>query len=31
MDREGWWSVTPEDIAAHIAERCRCAGIVVQL
>lgn len=24
MDKEGWWSVTPEDIAAQIAERCRC-------
>jgi hypothetical protein len=23
MDREGWWSVTPESVAAHIAERCR--------
>ena len=24
MDREGWFSATPEKIAAHIAERCRC-------
>lgn len=23
MDKEGWWSVTPESIAAQIAERCR--------
>ncbi|KAJ8291548.1 Trimethylguanosine synthase [Rhodotorula toruloides] len=28
MDREGWYSVTPENIAAQIAERCRC-GVVV--
>ena len=24
MDKEGWFSVTPERIAEHIAERCRC-------
>ncbi|KAI9140166.1 RNA cap guanine-N2 methyltransferase-domain-containing protein [Paraphysoderma sedebokerense] len=23
LDEEGWFSVTPENIAAHIAERCR--------
>ena len=23
MDRESWFSVTPEKIAQHIAERCR--------
>ncbi|XP_006825585.1 uncharacterized protein LOC102802469 [Saccoglossus kowalevskii] len=28
MDREGWYSVTPEKIAAHIAERCQCDLIV---
>lgn len=28
MDLEGWYSVTPEYIAAQIAERCRC-GVVV--
>ncbi|XP_019640686.1 PREDICTED: trimethylguanosine synthase-like [Branchiostoma belcheri] len=28
MDREGWFSVTPEKIAHHIAERCRCDLIV---
>ena len=28
MDEEGWWSVTPEKIAEHIAERCRCDVIV---
>ncbi|KAI9489149.1 RNA cap guanine-N2 methyltransferase-domain-containing protein [Zychaea mexicana] len=28
MDREGWFSVTPERIAQHIAERCRCDTIV---
>ena len=22
MDREGWYSVTPENVAAQIAERC---------
>ena len=25
---EGWFSVTPEKIAEHIAERCRCDLIV---
>lgn len=25
---EGWFSVTPEKIAEHIAERCRCDVIV---
>ncbi|KAL3870114.1 hypothetical protein ACJMK2_042726 [Sinanodonta woodiana] len=24
MDKEGWFSVTPEKIAKHIAERCQC-------
>ena len=24
LDNEGWYSVTPELIAAQIAERCRC-------
>lgn len=28
MDRESWFSVTPERIAEHIAERCRCDVIV---
>ncbi|XP_078610461.1 trimethylguanosine synthase-like [Branchiostoma floridae x Branchiostoma japonicum] len=28
MDREGWFSVTPEKIAHHIAERCRCDLII---
>ncbi|TNY19061.1 hypothetical protein DMC30DRAFT_398707 [Rhodotorula diobovata] len=28
MDREGWYSVTPENVAAQIAERCR-SGVVV--
>jgi trimethylguanosine synthase len=28
MDQEGWFSVTPEKIAEHIAERCRCDVIV---
>lgn len=23
MDREGWYSVTPENIAVQIAERCK--------
>ena len=23
MDKEGWFSATPEKIAKHIAERCR--------
>jgi tRNA G10 N-methylase Trm11 len=25
---EGWYSATPEEIAAHIAERCRCDVII---
>ncbi|KAI9596756.1 RNA cap guanine-N2 methyltransferase-domain-containing protein [Syncephalis fuscata] len=28
MDAEGWYSVTPEKIARHIAERCRSSIIV---
>lgn len=28
MDKEGWYSVTPERIAEHIAERCRCDLII---
>ena len=28
MDKEGWFSVTPERIAEHIATRCRCDLIV---
>ncbi|OAD62879.1 Trimethylguanosine synthase [Eufriesea mexicana] len=28
MDRESWFSVTPEKIAKHIAERCRCDTII---
>lgn len=28
LDREGWFSVTPERIAEHIGERCRCDLIV---
>ncbi|GAA5997568.1 RNA methyltransferase [Rhodotorula paludigena] len=28
MDREGWYSVTPENIAIQIAERCR-SGVIV--
>lgn len=28
MDKEGWFSATPEKIAKHIAERCRCELIV---
>merc|ERR1740129_2322434 len=28
LDEEGWYSVTPEKIAEHIAERCRCDVIV---
>jgi len=26
--KEGWFSVTPEKIARHIAKRCRCDVIV---
>ncbi|KAG8905827.1 hypothetical protein FRC01_008227, partial [Tulasnella sp. 417] len=28
LDEEGWYSVTPERIADHIAERCRCDTIL---
>ena len=28
LDDEGWFSVTPEKIAKHIAERCRCDTII---
>ncbi|CAN0267436.1 unnamed protein product [Lampetra planeri] len=28
LDREGWFSVTPERIAEHIAQRCQCDLIV---
>lgn len=28
MDMEGWYSVTPEKIAAHIAERCRTDVVI---
>ncbi|XP_033218679.1 uncharacterized protein LOC117174089 isoform X2 [Belonocnema kinseyi] len=28
LDRESWFSVTPEKIAQHIAERCKCDMIV---
>jgi len=28
LDEEGWYSVTPEKIAEHIAEKCRCDVIV---
>lgn len=28
MDKEGWFSVTPEKIARHIAQRCQ-SGIVI--
>lgn len=28
LDEEGWFSATPEKIAEHIAERCRCDLIV---
>lgn len=29
MDEEGWFSVTPEEIAAGQAERCSGAGVVI--
>ncbi|ORX46121.1 S-adenosyl-L-methionine-dependent methyltransferase [Hesseltinella vesiculosa] len=29
MDREGWFSVTPESIAEHIAQRCRGDVVVI--
>lgn len=28
LDRVGWYSITPERVANHIAERCRCDTIV---
>ena len=28
LDKESWFSVTPEAIAMHIAERCQCDLIV---
>uniref|UniRef100_A0A0C9R6W2 Trimethylguanosine synthase n=1 Tax=Fopius arisanus TaxID=64838 RepID=A0A0C9R6W2_9HYME len=28
LDRESWFSVTPEKIAAHIADRCQCDTII---
>jgi trimethylguanosine synthase len=28
MDNEAWYSTTPETIARHIADRCRCDVIV---
>ncbi|KAL6444166.1 hypothetical protein ACFW04_001835 [Cataglyphis niger] len=28
LDRESWFSVTPEEIAKNIAERCRCDTII---
>ncbi|GAA5853805.1 hypothetical protein JCM9279_001672 [Rhodotorula babjevae] len=28
LDREGWYSVTPENVAAQIAQRCRSGTIV---
>lgn len=28
LDEESWYSVTPEEIAKHAAERCRCDLIV---
>lgn len=28
MDRESWFSVTPEKIAEHIAQRCKCDTII---
>ncbi|XP_046396397.1 trimethylguanosine synthase isoform X2 [Ischnura elegans] len=28
LDKESWFSVTPEKVAEHIAERCRCDVIV---
>ncbi|XP_015190867.1 PREDICTED: trimethylguanosine synthase [Polistes dominula] len=28
LDRESWFSVTPEKLAEHIAERCKCDTIV---
>ncbi|XP_064626164.1 trimethylguanosine synthase-like [Lineus longissimus] len=28
LDKEGWFSVTPERIAEHIAERCQCDVVI---
>ncbi|KAL4235706.1 Trimethylguanosine synthase [Mactra antiquata] len=28
LDREGWFSVTPEKIAEHIADRCQCDVVI---
>ncbi|KAI8603762.1 RNA cap guanine-N2 methyltransferase-domain-containing protein [Dissophora ornata] len=28
LDKEGWYSVTPEKIATHIAQRCACDVII---
>eukprot|EP00112_Aurelia_sp_Birch-Aquarium-sp1_P008011 Seg1876.2 transcript_id=Seg1876.2/GoldUCD/mRNA.D3Y31 product="Trimethylguanosine synthase" protein_id=Seg1876.2/GoldUCD/D3Y31 len=28
LDKESWYSVTPEKIAEHIAERCRCDVVI---
>src|SRR5690606_21594068 len=28
LDEEGWYSVTAEKVAQHIAERCRCNVII---
>lgn len=28
LDHTGWFSVTPEKIANHIAERCRCDTVL---
>ncbi|XP_043502074.1 trimethylguanosine synthase [Polistes fuscatus] len=28
LDRESWFSVTPEKVAEHIAERCKCDTII---
>ena len=28
LDEEGWYSVTPEVVAQHMAERCRCDVII---
>lgn len=28
LDETGWYSVTPQPIAAHIADRCRCDVVI---
>ena len=28
MDREGWFSVTPEVLATHLAARCCCDLVI---